>query len=364
MKKFKSMSKTKRVFASAAAILIALFVIGGIFVDSESRGNLETTVAFKEVTSELFGKLTEDNLLTSNVTVNFEKSKTEKVKDTYVAPKQNQSSNAITLDTIPVFSNKAYIAINDSIPKFTQSDLSIESFESYSPLDDLGRCGIAVACIGKDIMPTEERGEIGQVKPSGWHTIKYDIVDGKYLYNRCHLIGYQLTGENSNDKNLITGTRYLNIEGMLPFENMVADYVEETGNHVLYRVTPIFKGDNLVANGVQIEAYSIEDSGEGICFNVYCYNSQPGITIDYATGESHLLSDEELKTTQNLVEETERFANSLNGTDYILNTNTKKFHYPYCHSVDRMKESNKKYFSGSRDDVIAKGYSPCGNCDP
>lgn len=358
------MSKTKRVVACVTAVFIALFVIGGILGDLKTPESPEVTTAFKEVTSESFWKVAEDNLPTSNITVGSEKSTTEKEKTAYVAPKQNLSLNAIVLETVPVFSNKAYIAINDNIPKFTQSDLSIESFENYSPLDDLGRCGVAVACVGKDIMPTEERGEIGQVKPSGWHTVKYDTVDGKYLYNRCHLIGYQLAGENSNVQNLITGTRYLNTEGMLPFENMVADYVEETGNHVLYRVTPVFKGNNLVANGVQIEAYSVEDSGKGICFNVYCYNSQPGVTIDYATGESRLSNNEEIKATQEAVEETEDFDDSSYNTDYILNINTKKFHYPYCHSVDQMKESNKKYFNGSRSDVIAKGYSPCGNCNP
>ena len=195
----------------------------------------------------------------------------------------------ISLDEIPAFDGKtAYVAINDNVPDFKESELVIESYEKYAPLDALGRCGVAMACVGKDIMPTEERGSIGQVKPSGWHTVKYDIVDGKYLYNRCHLIGYQLTGENANKQNLITGTRYLNVEGMLPFEDMIADYVKETGNHVLYRVTPVFDGDDLVASGVQMEAISVEDNGEGICFNVYAYNAQPGVSIDYATGESKL----------------------------------------------------------------------------
>ena len=166
--------------------------------------------------------------------------------------------------------------------------MTTSSFERYAPLDSLGRCGVAYANIGKDIMPTEERGSIGMVKPSGWHSIRYENVDGKYLYNRCHLIGYQLSAENANTSNLITGTRYLNIQGMLPFENMVADYIRETGNHVLYRVTPIYEGDNLVASGVLMEAYSVEDEGDGICFNVYCYNVQPGIVIDYATGASAL----------------------------------------------------------------------------
>ena len=194
--------------------------------------------------------------------------------------------SAQTLEEIPEFTDAAYIAVNDSIPFFLPEEYTTESYESYSDLDELGRCGVTMACIGVDIMPTEDRGDIGSVKPTGWHSVKYDIVDGKYLYNRCHLIGFQLAGENANKRNLITGTRYLNIEGMLPFENLVADYVKETENHVLYRVTPIFEGDNLVAHGVLMEGYSVEDEGEGVCFCVYAYNAQPGITIDYATGES------------------------------------------------------------------------------
>ncbi len=189
---------------------------------------------------------------------------------------------------LPAYSGTPYIEVNDNVPDFDISDADNGSFETYSELDSLGRCGVAYANIGLDLMPTEERGSIGSVKPTGWETIKYDNVDGKYLYNRCHLIGYQLTGENANEKNLITGTRYLNMEGMLPFENMVADYIEETGNHVLYRSTPIFEDDNLLASGVQMEAMSVEDNGEGILFNVYCYNVQPGVVIDYATGASQL----------------------------------------------------------------------------
>lgn len=187
---------------------------------------------------------------------------------------------------VPKFSGQPYVVVNDNKPEFTENDLTVDPYEFYSEMDALDRCGYAMACVGVEIMPTEDRGAIGQVKPSGWHTVKYDFVDGKYLYNRCHLIGFQLTGENANERNLITGTRYLNVEGMLPFENMIADYVKETDNHVIYRVTPIYDGDNLVARGVQMEAFSVEDNGEGICFNVYAYNNQPGVTIDYATGKS------------------------------------------------------------------------------
>ncbi len=204
-----------------------------------------------------------------------------------------QPSTEITLsvDQIPEYVGDPYVVINDNEPDFLDTDLSTLSYEYYSELDSLGRCGVAYACVGIDLMPSEERGEIGPVKPSGWHTVKYNVVDGKYLYNRCHLIAYQLSGENANVNNLITGTRYMNVEGMLPFENMVADYVKETGNHVMYRVSPIFAGDNLVASGVQMEAKSVEDDGEGILFDVYCYNVQPGVEIDYATGDSTLRSD-------------------------------------------------------------------------
>lgn len=263
-----------------------------------------------------------------------------------------ETSTTISISNIPEYSNSAYIKINDNVPSFKDSEMTTKSFENYSELDDLGRCSVAYVCVGTDIMPTEERGSIGSVKPTGWHTVKYDCVDGKYLYNRCHLIGYQLTGENANNKNLITGTRYLNVEGMLPFENMVADYVKETENHVLYRVTPIFKDDNLLASGVQMEAKSVEDNGDGISFNVYCYNVQPNIVIDYATGES----------SEKGVEE------SIYSTDttikYILNTNTKKFHLESCSSAKNLPEKNRDEYSGDRNDLIAMGYEPCKKCNP
>ena len=222
------------------------------------------------------------------------------------------------------YDGKPYVVINDNDPDFTDADMTTTSFERYGELDGLGRCTTAFANIGKDLMPAEKRGPIGEVKPTGWQTAKYDNVDGKYLYNRCHLIGYQLTGENANEKNLITGTRYLNVDGMLPFENMVADYIKETNNHVLYRVTPVFSGDNLVASGVQMEAESVEDNGDGILFNVYCFNAQPGIAIDYATGDSHqddsIVADASKSTT----------AAEANVQTYVLNTNTKKFHKESC----------------------------------
>lgn len=202
------------------------------------------------------------------------------------------TQNSVDTSLIPQYSgNAAYVVINENVPYFSESEKTTEAFEYYSELDSLGRCGVAYANVCTEIMPTEERGSIGSVKPTGWQTIKYDIVDGKYLYNRCHLIGFQLSGENANNKNLITGTRYMNVDGMLPFENMVADYVKETNNHVLYRVTPVFTDNNLVADGVLMEAMSVEDNGEGILFNVFCYNIQPGVSIDYSTGNSSLTGE-------------------------------------------------------------------------
>lgn len=211
-------------------------------------------------------------------------------KDNADGPQEDLVNNNsyVSIDAIPAYDGKAYVAVNNNEPFFTDSDMTTTAFENYSDLDSLGRCGVAYANICRDIMPTEERGKIGMIKPSGWHTVKYDVIKDRYLYNRCHLIGYQLAGENANPKNLITGTRYLNVEGMLPFENLVADYVNNTGNHVLYRVTPMFSGSNLVANGVLIEAKSVEDNGGGILFNVYCYNVQPGVGINYENGDSWL----------------------------------------------------------------------------
>ncbi len=281
---------------------------------------------------------------------------------------QNQESlTSITLEDIPEYNGKAYVVVNNNVPAFTESDLTTTSFEKYSALDSLGRCGVANANIGLDLMPTEERGNIGMVKPSGWQTIRYENVDGRYLYNRCHLIGFQLSGENANDRNLITGTRYMNVEGMLPFENMVADYVQETNNHVLYRVTPIYEGNNLLASGVQMEAYSVEDKGGDICFNVFCYNVQPGIIIDYSNGNSRAEDGSAPYGSSGVVipeKENNQTQNSNGSTTYIANKNTGKFHYPDCSSVGQMKEKNKKYLTGTRDEAIAQGYSSCGRCNP
>lgn len=259
----------------------------------------------------------------------------------------------VSLEEVPEYAGEPYVPIDDNVPDFSEEELTTESYEMYSELDGDGKCGAAEASIGEDLMPTEKRGKIGMIKPSGWHTVKYDHVDGKYLYNRCHLIGYQLTAENANEKNLITGTRYMNVEGMLPFENEVADYIKETGNHVMYRVTPIFEEENLVASGVQMEAESVEDEGEGVSFNVYVYNVQPGVEIDYATGESRE-SDKVVETKES----------TLGETTYILNKNNQKFHKPECSSVKEMKAKNKKRYTGKRSDLLKQGYEPCGRCKP
>lgn len=313
-------------------------------LESESESESETTLEFTEPTTEV------------ETTQEATKAKPEIKKD------------PISLSEIPSYSGKPYVEINNNEPDFATSDLTTSSYESYSDLDNLGRCGVAVACVGIDIMPTEKRGSIGQVKPSGWHTVKYDCVDGKYLYNRCHLIGYQLSAENANPKNLITGTRYLNVDGMLPFENMVADYVKETNNHVLYRVTPIFDGDNLLANGVQMEAYSVEDNGDGICFNVFVYNVQPQVTINYATGDSSYEGGAESESSKNSSNsESSKKQNSQSNnqsSEYILNNNTKKFHKPSCSSAKKIKDSNKEIYNGSRESLIAEGYDPCKICNP
>lgn len=236
-------------------------------------------------------------------------------------PNENNADTNISISDIPEYSGEDYIILNNNVPNFSESDLTTTSFEEYSPLDSLGRCGVAYSNIGTDIMPTEKRESISSVKPSGWQSVKYDIVEGKYLYNRSHLIGYQLTAENANDRNLITGTRYFNATLMLPYENMVADYIKETNNHVLYRVTPVFEGNNLVATGVQMEAKSVEDNGEGIEFNVFVYNVQPGITIDYATGNS-ALSGEEIVKTESYYNNTTNSTTNSNSTNTTTTTNS------------------------------------------
>lgn len=273
-------------------------------------------------------------------------------------PLTQGAQEVISLEKIPEYDGKPYVQVENNQPDFSQEDKKTESYEYYSELDRDGKCGVVEANISEELMPDEERGAIGQVKPTGWHTVKYDNVDGKYLYNRCHLIGYQLTGENANEKNLITGTRYMNTEGMLPFENLVADYIRETGNHVLYRVTPVFEGDNLLASGVQIEAESVEDHGAGICFNIYAYNVQPGIEIDYTTGESRYVGEAKKDSGDSKENATETMR------EYVINTNSKKYHLPSCSGAKRTQKKNREEFFGTSAQLTKKGYAPCGTCNP
>ena len=253
---------------------------------------------------------------------------------------------------IPPFSGEPYIAVNGNVPYFTEDELADYSYEYYSELDGLGRCGVTMASIGRDLMPKGKRESIREIHPTGWHSVQYEFVDGKSLYNRCHLIGFQLAGENANEKNLITGTRSMNIHGMLPFENMVADYVKETGNHVMYRVTPLFHENDLVAQGVLMEGLSVEDQGQGVCFCIYAYNAEPGVAIDYGTGDNW-----PVEAATAIPEEEESQV-------YILNTASKKFHRVYCAGVENISAKNKEVYRGPREDLIKKGYTPCGGCTP
>ena len=374
-----------------AAILLSGLLLIGMFCEAPENSinqneiiNTEVQEVVKE--SEIQGTLPLENTEITSIE--------EKQEIDFSEIREMELAN------IPAYSSKAYAVINNNVPFFNDSDLTTKSYEEYGKLDSLGRCTVVIASIGKDIMPTEERGNIGMVKPTGWHTVKYQGIDGNYLYNRCHLIGFQLTGENANERNLITGTRYMNVQGMLPFENMIADYVKETKNHVLYRVTPIFEGNNLLASGVLMEAKSVEDNGKGILFNVYCYNVQPGIKINYATGESTgpeytgstttsnttttttpttttpavtpvvvpTTPKEETKKEETVtpasVQKEETPVVSKNVFDYIANKNTKKFHYSDCSSVKQMSDKNKVYITATSDEMKGKGYSPCNNCNP
>lgn len=266
----------------------------------------------------------------------------------------NNPAKPVNASSVPSYNGNAYVTVNDNIPSFSEKELTVEAYESYGKLDSFGRCTGAIASCGTEIMPgeDEERGSISSIKPTGWVQAEYDFVSGKYLYNRCHLIGWQLSAENANKKNLITGTRYLNTEGMLPFENMIADYIKETGNHVAYRVTPIFEGTNLLCSGVQLEACSIEDQGEGICFNVYCYNVQPGVVIDYRTGKSAMEEDEEPDVSEEDKKE----------ITYALNISTKKIHSLNCRYAKQISDKNYQEYTGDIEDLLKKGYTRCGHC--
>lgn len=303
--------------------------------------------------------------------------------------RDSDNSDYVVLDEIPEWSGSPYVEIDGNRPDFDDDEISWaernaaadseEAPEIFTEMDRYGRCGTAVACVGPETMPEGERGSIGMIRPSGWQLDKYDFIDnGGYLYNRCHLIGWQLTGQNAEERNLITGTRYMNTEGMLPFENRVAEYVRSTGNHVLYRVTPMFRGKDLVARGVDIEAYSLEDGGKGVSYNVYCYNVQPGVKIDYRTGKNKLdeatLPESADADQKEPVTDAEDRSSSKDtpaaeleipdGVTYILNNNTMRFHRTDCKGARDIREYNREWFYGSREEAIEKGYVPCGMCQP
>lgn len=326
--------------ATMKLILVIVFLIIAAFGASDE---------FENDTNDVIIQTQEKNdLLTT------EKEETTDVETENTNDDSNEAENferKFYLESVPEYKGEPYVIINDNVPYFEESEMTANSYETFSELDGLERCGVVHASIGKDLMPTEEREYIGYIKPTGWQVSKYDGIDGAYLYNRCHLIGFQLTGENANERNLITGTRYMNVQGMLPFENEVANYIETTDNHVMYRVTPIFEGDNLLASGVLMEAKSVEDDGDGVMFNVYCYNVQPGIEIDYATGANYKIETSEENSTGEKME-------------YILNTNSKKFHLPSCDGVNQMSEKNKKNYTGYKSELLLQGYEACGSCNP
>ena len=335
--------KQRASFLPGLAVIFVLLFSLALLVPDQTVQDTETDTAEK---------------LSSPVETASQSPQREPTEDQTTAGQPMEDAPPLSLDEIPEYAGEPYVMVNGNIPYFPAEDLTTQPFERYSPLDSLGRCGTAYANISRDTMPAAERGTIGDVRPSGWHTVRYDdLIDGRYLYNRCHLIAYRLAGENANTRNLITGTRYLNTIGMLPLEDQVGDYVETTGNYVLYRVTHLFEGENLLASGVLMEAYSVEDAGGGVCFNAYCYNVQPGIAIDYATGDSRIIGDGsgQVKAVPSIqpVE-----------TVYILNRNTKKFHYAYCSSVSDMSEKNKLSSNADRKTIIAWGYVPCKRCNP
>ncbi len=359
-----------RILATLAVLFVIVFSFAGcmdwsVFLESweSSQSSLDESGSVTETT---------ENSFVSETSVTTERT-------TATPQTRPVSVEGFSLDDVPKWSGKPYVEVHGNQPYFSKEEMTTESFEYYSLLDSLERCGYAYACLGRDLMPNEPRGNIGMIKPSGWHTVKYEFIDGKYLYNRCHLIAFALAGENANRQNLITGTRTMNTKGMLPFEDMVRDYIMETDNHVLYRVTPIFESDNLLASGVLMEGYSVEDEGDGVCFAVYCYNEEPQVQIDHLTGDSVLstTTTKAVKTTKKTTAQskaitTKKTTNAVvrnGGGDvgditYVLNKNSKKFHKPNCSSVKQMSSKNRWDVDWTREEVLDKGYIPCKNCNP
>lgn len=420
MNKIISRAKTFLYIVISAVLISVLF--GCTFLDDKT---VQDEKSISEGTDSYYNEETQNNETEEDISDNKleveakteveteikieEKTSTEQSEKESTKNSEEESASKSTEESedkdgrysdIPIYSGDSYVELNDNSPDFTDEEKkSTEAFEYYSELDRLGRCGVAFANICKELMPTEERGEIGSIKPTGWHTIKYpDLIEDNYLFNRSHLIAYSLAGENANEKNLITGTRYLNQETMQIFELRVLDYVRNTDNHVLYRVTPVFEGENLLATGVQMEGWSVEDEGRSICFNVFCYNIQPGIKIDYATGDSeesgeseNAVNVEKKEAGENVgdskkaeagenvgdseKEDTKENAEDVSDTatdsssdfenkemTFIVNTNTGRIHLPECRSVNEMAEHNKMEYEGTLNELKDKGYTPCGRC--
>ena len=360
-------------------IVLGIMVVLGIASFGSDSDVEKTTTQHESYVEERDYSTGSDATITKSDTEDEpDTSTTDSSSDTEEVLPLNGTNRIFDYSTLPEYTSTPYTEVNGNVPFFTSEEITTECFESYGDLDSLGRCTTAFACIGTDLFPTEERGKIGDVKPTGWHTVKYAGIDGNYLYNRCHLIMFAMTGENANEKNLITGTRYMNTEGMLPFEEKTHDYIEASGNHVMYRVTPVFEGNELLARGVLMEAYSVEDDGAGICFCVFCYNVQPGVTISYDTGDSS--GPEFLGSNQNNASNSSNQTNPVNATNentitstdstaqpteaaYIGNKNTGKYHRASCSSVGDMNEENKVFFT-SRDEAEAAGYQACKRCHP
>ncbi len=290
--------------------------------------------------------LTSCDLLEQNPLQSTPQTTTADPQNPPITPAQTE----FDLSLVPAFSGEPYYVVNNNNPFFTDEEITTDSYEYYAPRDELDRCTVTMACLGKDLMPTGERGSISHVKPTGWHSVSYPSINADSLYNRCHLIGWQLTGEDANRENLVTGTSFMNNKGMLPFENQIADYIKETNNHVMYRVTPIFEGNNLVCTGVLMEAYSVEDEGDGICFNVFCYNNQPGVIINYATGESRLEDESNVDEVPA-------------GATYIINTSSKKIHR-LDSKYQGALTANMEYTTKTMGQLLKEGYTTCGTCKP
>lgn len=357
------MKRTNRLFALFLSLIMILSFAGcnlDTYDYTDSSTGQSTISTDKDLTTNQDSDSQIQSKQSSAVELTDEKessSATEKPSGTTIVG--TGTAKAVEPSTLPAYSGSAYTVVNGNQPNFSASELTTVGYEKYANLDSLGRCGVALASCGKEIMPVEgeERGSISSIKSTGWVQAKYDGISGGYLWNRCHLLGWQLSAENANKQNLITGTRYMNIEGMLPFENMVADYIRETGNHVAYRVTPIFEGNNLVCSGVQMEAYSIEDEGDGICFNVYCYNVQPGITINYATGDSSGPSSETTETQKPNTEQNNTNNNQASSGEmvWIPKSGSKYHSNSGCSNMKNPTQVTKE-------EAERRGYEPCKKC--